>query len=298
MLFAPSQYTFKRRGLRQAPQAYLRIFGTQKIFSHDFSFWFLLLHLIFAITFPSAGGEDRSLLSINQLSHSVRAKPLFGKAHQGDSSLVFFHIPKTGGTTLEIEIKRLNPEIKDFDASYYGCSDALCPAEDCDRCPAYHCPPRSFQEKGVAVARNPVDRIISEYKYRLTLMQDKNRRKKFCTCKGFKRFFMRRFAHYEPSMFKDKHLRQRVGCHFIPQVEWLYKVKHVLLFENLKNDLDSLLTNQNVTNEFILERNNVGWNCTLLKSCLMNDQEFKNKFDEFYSEDLQFWKELAKQRIS
>ena len=98
-------------------------------------------------------------------------------------------------------------------------------------------------------------------------------------------------------MFKDKHLRQRVGCHFIPQIEWLYKVKHVLLFENLKNDLDNLHALHNVTNEFIMERNNVGLRCPGLKSCLMNNEKFKSKFDEFYSEDMQYWKELEEQRI-
>ena len=50
--------------------------------------------------------------------------------------------------------------------------------------------------------------------------------------------------------------------------------------------------------DFILERNNVGWNCPLLKSCLTNDQEFKNKFEEFYSEDLHFWMTLAQQRMN
>lgn len=131
-----------------------------------------------------------------------------------DKIVLFIHIPKTGGSSVE-KVLRMAGGIQALVSSDYRrfgtCNPQHFHAEMLERIA-----PPSFYDYSFVVARNPVDRIISEYKMRKSSNPD---------LPPFGIWLGNVFARFETNRFAlDNHLR--------PQVDFVTRQCEVFRFED------------------------------------------------------------------
>ncbi len=157
-----------------------------------------------------------------------------GNPHQMSSNcpLVFIHIPKTGGTTIN-EIAKVEG-IKwryNGDRRRYSC-----------QCNTWHIPPnekiRELNIPTFCVVRNPYERVISEYRFR----------NHFTSVESLNDYIACRIKNLEsPECIDD--------CHWIPQHQYVTYCDHALKYENLKEDFDNLMIQYKLKMRMDIHRN-------------------------------------------
>ncbi|KLK93393.1 hypothetical protein AA309_08650 [Microvirga vignae] len=123
----------------------------------------------------------------------------------GSKVLLFVHIPKTGGTSVEKWLRSIGP------LSLYAPkrSDFVpCVPQHFDTHVYAYLFDGSFFDYSFAVVRNPYERIMSEYKYRI------GSKKQTLFTPSFRRWVRRCFAEYE----KNSYL---LSNHIRPQTDFL-----------------------------------------------------------------------------
>lgn len=140
-----------------------------------------------------------------------------------DKVVFFTHIPKTGGSSVEAAIRSLGARqalLKSSSGGFMKCTPQHIHAEIIEVMFT-----ENFFDLNFTVCRNPVDRLVSEYKMRMS-----NREKKI----PFEKFIDNAFARYEQNpFFHDNHIR--------PQHQFLTRNTKVFKFEDgLKPALDTL----------------------------------------------------------
>jgi hypothetical protein len=149
--------------------------------------------------------------------------------------LYFVHIPKTGGTSIEKYLaKQGSLALVQHDTRGW----ARCTLQHLQREIADQLVPRGFYDDGFTVVRDPMQRLISEYRMRVALhehvplrglMKSMSRlggfARRFMPYPDFNRWVRRVFERYQtdPYIF-DNHIR--------PQVEFIHPEHHVFIFEN------------------------------------------------------------------
>jgi hypothetical protein len=135
-----------------------------------------------------------------------------------NSKLIFIHIPKTAGTTIYELAKE-----KGFNWRYTSSS--------C-RCSKWHMPPTRKHNLNIpmfCVVRNPYTRIISQYKY-------KNNK---TSIDGLNKYIKSRIRALKANKYIE-------DCHWIPQYEYAKHCDHVLAFENLESEFNSLMNKYDI----------------------------------------------------
>ena len=154
---------------------------------------------------------------------------------QNLTKLMFIHIPKTAGTSIEAYGKKNNIN--------WGRHIKYPTPKKKINCPYWHIPPKYFKDssnpykekKLFAVIRNPYDRIISEYKYRNELF---NKNKKTVDKKS-----LNKFIHKTENIIKKN--KFCFDGHLIPQYEFIDDNTEVLRIENLDKEFPELMKKYN-----------------------------------------------------
>lgn len=149
-----------------------------------------------------------------------------------DAPLIFIHIPKTAGTTIDRIGKKHGYQWRYNEKSnLYNCN-----------CNLWHLPPtqkiKEYQIPTFCVIRNPYERIISEYKFRNSKYSVEGLNKYISKCMDW--------------LDKDPYI---YDCHWIPQYQYLTYCDHVLHFEHLQEEFDSLMKKYNLPIVLDLHRN-------------------------------------------
>ena len=187
-------------------------------------------------------------------------------------SLIFIHIPKTGGTSItEVCAKRKIPWKYPDDNSVDKCG-----------CRVHHLPPTSkIKEYGkpiFAVVRNPYTRAISEYKY-------KNKK---TSVSGLNLYIEKCLSDSSKNQYAH-------GCHWMPQYLYTKYCDHILYFENLDQEFSDLMTKYDL--DYKLPKRNVSKGVKLT----ISDISFKNikSINIFFKQDFeQFKYRLIKDAIN
>jgi len=150
-----------------------------------------------------------------------------------NNNLEFVHIPKTGGTA--IEILGLKNGIE------WGSKkiNKLNVIKNEDNCSLWHNSTQEFIDSDTfVVVRNPYERIVSEYNYRET------------ECKNNDEEHMNNWIQQKiRQSYSDPHLYDN---HFLPMSTYVYdkngnkKIDHVLKYENLNKDIEFLFKTYNI----------------------------------------------------
>ncbi len=148
-----------------------------------------------------------------------------------NNDLVFMHIPKTGGTTIEDIGKKNNYNFGKFDERLRKLSTQTCNF--------WHEPPDKLKTNiyknnpSFTIVRNPYDRIISEYNYQCKIA---NRQP---NAQELNKFIQ---INLHNNMESTKY-----DCHLLPQSRYIKiysngtsDIDHILKLENLKQDFDKL----------------------------------------------------------
>ena len=222
----------------------------------------------------------------NELNYLINSNCLFGrkfikectgldnlieKINTPKNELEFIHIPKTGGTSIENLGKKYNIKWGQFNNIYM--------VEKSTGRSLWRNPYYIYNKNNFTIVRNPYDRIISEFFYRLKLKlmnYDNN-------IEGFKQWLEYIFKEYK----KDKHIYDN---HILPQTEYVYdknnkkRIEYVFKLEdNINEKLDNLFKQYNLNIDIkMLEHNNKS-NKTFGKKDL--DQITLDSIYEFYKRD-------------
>tara|TARA_Y100000992_G_C21272879_1_gene497932 strand:+ start:425 stop:1108 length:684 start_codon:yes stop_codon:yes gene_type:complete len=195
---------------------------------------------------------------------------------ENEKSLLFIHIPKTGGTYVEEVFNKHNYKIGRFDNNKH--------LEEKNKCNFWHTPVKynkniNFKDYRVfTVVRNPYDRIISEYnwgsfgEYYKKLNVSKNT---------------------EINQFISKlNTNEKIydgDCHLLPQSEYLTdyygnKVENIIHQENLDKELEKFINKYKLNVKLSKQKNNIKQ-----KNYTQNDlnTESKNIIKNYYKEDFE-----------
>jgi len=163
------------------------------------------------------------------------------KFTQGNNELLFVHIPKTGGTSIEDSLKKHNINVGRFKNSMKNTE-----LFNNVTCSYWHIPPKnmniSFNDYNVfTVIRNPYKRFVSEYKYN--------------GCK--KHTDINKWA----VSLRDNPNPYKNDCHLLPQIEYLYDkdgelVHDILRLEHINDDFKDLKKKYNLDENIELFHNN------------------------------------------
>mmetsp|Transcript_8431 Transcript_8431/g.27619 ORF Transcript_8431/g.27619 Transcript_8431/m.27619 type:complete len:318 (+) Transcript_8431:130-1083(+) len=137
------------------------------------------------------------------------------------SRLGFLHIPKTGGTAVEVWAKDKGLLWGKHDASLVGGKKET-------GCNAWHTPQRLFTRESFCVVRKPFDRLVSEYRHRACAKHATT----VCAKENFE-------AWIEATLLEGPLTAN--DCHVLPQHEYLAYCDHVLLYEDLQREFAALL---------------------------------------------------------
>lgn len=159
-------------------------------------------------------------------------------------SLVFLHIPKNAGTSIE--------SIAKMHSMFWGANRIRSrnaierqTMPDGEKCSAWHVPPYLFKgsmyknSEIFCVVREPHDRIVSEYRWRA----------RQGLLKGCSDQALNRWAQKQVKMLPRQ--RFHSDCHFIPQIDYVWNPKtheqtchHVLTMKSLSGDFNNLMANR------------------------------------------------------
>lgn len=159
-------------------------------------------------------------------------------------ALVFLHIPKNAGTSIE--------SIAKMHAMFWGANHIRSrnaverqTMPDREKCSAWHVPPylfkgRMYKDSEVfCVVREPHDRIVSEYRWRA----------RQGLLKGCSDQALNRWAQKQVRMLP--HQRFHSDCHFVPQVDYVWNPKtrqqtchHVIKMSSLSGDFNNLMASR------------------------------------------------------
>jgi len=167
--------------------------------------------------------------------------------------LVFVHIPKNAGTSIEIAGITNGINWGSMHLEFAGYQTM----PDNSSCSRYHVPPRLLPQPNpythgslFCLTRSPYDRAVSEYKYLLSADWGKEYATTYstglyerpeCSAAGLNHFVQTALKAYRSGqMYID-------DCHHVPQVEYVYDkdgtqlCKHVLRIEDLPMAFDELM---------------------------------------------------------
>jgi hypothetical protein len=165
---------------------------------------------------------------------------LFRRPRQLENFLEFIHIPKNAGTTIEniandegIKWGRFKPKFKETITDEINCT-------------YWHTPPRHFDKKTspyatdetFCVIRDPIERLISEYKYRFRDGHDS-------VGVYFTPYSLNKWI--ELVIQKDFHSNGKMNCHHIPQSQYVFDdngvrtCDNILRFNHINNDFTNLM---------------------------------------------------------
>jgi len=186
---------------------------------------------------------------------------------QHNKELLYVHIPKTGGTSIEDSLQK-----HDIDVGRFKSSMKNVELINNVKCAYWHIPPKnmkiSFNDYNVfTVIRNPYQRFISEYKHKHRPVEYDD---------------INKFA---LALQKDSNPYKH-NCHILPQVEYLYDkdgefVHNILRLEYIKDDFNELKNKYKLDENIELLHNNQH---TDDKGTKMN-QDTINFINEYYKED-------------
>ena len=151
-------------------------------------------------------------------------------------SLLFIHIPKTGGTYIENEFLKNGYLVGQYfkRGSFYINSY---------RCNKWHTPPKYLNEIDFdkyivfTVIRDPISRFLSEVNYN-----------------KFPYYYRDKITDvntFISTYFKNNEIIYDGDCHLVPQIEYLYdkrgkRIENILKQENLNEDLDKFIKKYNL----------------------------------------------------
>lgn len=138
-------------------------------------------------------------------------------------NLKFIHIPKTGGTSIEMAAKRNNLLWGTFDKSLKN--------HKCV-CSPWHCP-QKVNTYCFCVIRNPYDRFISQF-YHENKIEDYTR-------ENLNKFIKIKIPKIKNNINIDDN-------HFLPQIKFYEKCDIIISFENLQKNLNKLTKLFNLSN--------------------------------------------------
>lgn len=153
--------------------------------------------------------------------------------HTDKGELVFIHINKNAGTSISQAIGQKN--------IYHLTAAELIKILG---------PQRYENAHSFTVVRNPWDRVVSHYHFRVQTNQTKLKERQI----SFKDWLRNTYGPNPNPIYLDKPKM------FMTQADWLknshgeLQVKHILKFENVKSDFNDLMTNLNL--KFTLEHYN------------------------------------------
>ena len=186
---------------------------------------------------------------------------------QHNKELLYVHIPKTGGTSIEDSLQKHDINVGRFKSSMKNVE-----LINNVKCAYWHIPPKnmkiSFNDYNVfTVIRNPYQRFISEYKHKHRPVEYDD---------------INKFA---LALQKDSNPYKH-NCHILPQVEYLYDkdgefVHNILRLEYIKDDFNELKNKYKLDENIELLHNNQH---TDDKGTKMN-QDTINFINEYYKED-------------
>lgn len=158
---------------------------------------------------------------------------------QNMRKLMYVHIPKTGGTSVEKYGKKHGIN--------WGRHMKFPTPKKKINSPYWHLPPTLFNgkkspyngKKLFTIVRNPYDRAISEYKYRIEIWSKK---KNNVSKKGLNNFI----RNLEREIKKNKYC---FDSHVIPQHEFIDEDTEVINLENIEKDFPLLMKKYNLPEE-------------------------------------------------
>lgn len=173
----------------------------------------------------------------------------------------FVHIAKNAGTSVEdLGVKH---------GCKWGRFDDRLKAGNADRkhhCSVWHDPTVKYEKDTFCIVRDPVERIVSEYKYRDKVYNES----KGCDRDEMNKWIVESLTKYEGGNTGIH------DCHLIPQSKFLQVCNHVYDFENLSDDFEGI------------PRNNTTDRCTLSIDDLYSDTI--SRIETTYKEDIEFYK--------
>lgn len=148
-----------------------------------------------------------------------------------NKEVVFLHIPKNGGTSIENAGK---------EKGYNWGINADFKKPNNNKCSLWHLPPHELPEYYknkiiFAIVRNPYDRIISEYKYHFQVRENNSSNINICDHIPLNNFIKKELS--QPD-------KRKYDCHLLTQSYYVYDKKfpttHVLKLENLEKEVKIL----------------------------------------------------------
>ena len=173
--------------------------------------------------------------------------------------LKFIHITKCGGTSIEDLGQKYNLNWGIYDMEIKEACSQICDL----RCSYWHVPPRYYNKAAYmrmkekydffALVRNPYDRVVSEYYYRVS-----GPKIKATTAEEFNKWITTKLLCVEKDVNEKLKTGKVLEGHWIPAYLYITPNVTVIKLENVKEELSGFLSkyNMNVINQLGIE--NVG----------------------------------------